>query len=85
MGRCPSLTLSPSAYDYIGPVGPVGTLSTSGLVSGGPGELVRMISPVDHENRLSPFPPPVDEMSSVDLARRGGGGANSSDLDGSDG
>ena len=66
VGQCG--TLSPS--DYVGPVGQVGTLSTSGLVSGGPGELVRMISPVGHDDRLSPFPPPVDEMSSVDLARR---------------
>ena len=39
------------------------------MVSGGPGDLVRMISPVGHENRLSPFPLPVDEISSVDLAR----------------
>ena len=38
----------------------------------------------DPVDRLSPFAPPVGEMSSVDPARGppGGGGANSGDLDG---
>ena len=55
---------------------PVGTLSPSDLESGGPVWPVGRLSPFDHVGRLSPFAPPVGEMSSVDPARGppGGGG-----------
>ena len=63
----------------VGPVGLVGTVRTSSpsdLDSDGPVELVGRLSPFDHGDRLSPFAPPVGEMSSVDPAcgSPGGGG-----------
>ena len=62
-------TLSPSDSDPVSPVGPVGTLSPSDLESGDPVGPVGKLSLFNHVDRLSPFAPPVGEMSSVDPVR----------------
>ena len=62
-------TLSPSDSDYVGPVGPLGTLSMPGAVSDGPTGQVEMTSVVGHRNQLSPVARPGREISSEDRAR----------------
>ena len=63
----------PSDFDYVGPVGPFGTLSMSGAVSDGPTGQVEMTSVVGHRNRLSPVACPGKEISLADHARRAPG------------
>ena len=62
--------MSPSDSDYVGPVGPFGTLSMSGAVSHGPTRQVEMTSIVGHRNRLSPVARPGKEISPADHSRR---------------
>ena len=50
-------------------MGPVGMLSPSDLESDGPVGPFGRLSALDPVDRMSPFAPPVGEMSSVDPAR----------------